>query len=179
MLWWKLQNLSVIDTFTFTSCFFLDLALIYNWTSYSNSTITSSMNSAAPCSGSRPIIEGFRPRRMLNVLAIEVVFLGYDTSIRLMWQLVGQKSMLFREWGSILACLKDGLTFIFNSSANWGKENSLFHCTPGHKLCRQEHQMQHRPLFSRQPALLPGCVCGICLLSLRWKNSWETTQIHV
>lgn len=57
--------------------------------------------------------------RMLNDLPAEVVFLGYDTSMRLIWQLVGQKSMLLRECGSMTACLKAGLTFVFNPSANW------------------------------------------------------------
>lgn len=59
--------------------------------------------------------------RILNDLPAEVVLLGYDTSMRLIWQLVGQKSMLLRECGSIMARLKAGLTFVFNSSANWEK----------------------------------------------------------
>lgn len=67
------------------------------------------------------MIEGFRPMRMLKDLPAEVVFLGYDTSMRLTWQLVGQKSMLLRGCGSTTACLNAGLTFVLNSSANWEK----------------------------------------------------------
>jgi hypothetical protein len=62
--------------------------------------------------------EGLRPKRMLKDLPTEGVVLGYDTSMRFTWQLVGQKSRPHSGWGSGDACLKWGLTLFFSWAAN-------------------------------------------------------------
>jgi hypothetical protein len=55
---------------------------------------------------------------MLKDLPTEGVVLGYDTSMRFTWQLVGQKSRPHSGWGSGDACLKWGLTLFFSWAAN-------------------------------------------------------------
>lgn len=74
-----------------------------------------------PWSGSKPNREFLRPKRMLNVLPAEVVPLGYETCMKLMWQLMGTKSIQLSGWGRTPACLKDGHTLFLNSRENWKK----------------------------------------------------------
>lgn len=73
-----------------------------------------------PWSWSRPKMEFLRPKRMLKVLPAEVVLLGQETCIKLMWQLVGMKSMQPRGWGRPPACRTEGHTLFLSSWANCG-----------------------------------------------------------
>lgn len=74
-----------------------------------------------PWSGSRPNREFLRPKRILNVLPAEVVPLGYETCMVLMWQLMGTKSTQLSGWGRTPACLKEGHTLFLSSRENWKK----------------------------------------------------------